>query len=176
MASFKAWFNLAILEATDKSTVLSPTSTTKPPKISELTLLVNLKVLPAPTNSDLEMEASIFFKILESNLLAEVTMASTTPLWASVKTLKFLKMDGNKSNLLFSPRTFNKLETEASMEPWDLAKTSTTTVLSSLDKAGLDKNSPILASDSTVCCKEVKDLAADSIDVVLAAAVYKAVA
>lgn len=87
MASFKALFSLATLEAIDKSTVLSPTSTIKPPKISGSTLLVNLKVLPAPTNLDLVTEASIFFKVLESNSLDEVTTASTIPLCASFKVL-----------------------------------------------------------------------------------------
>ncbi len=67
MASVKSLFSLLILPETDKSTVLSPTSTTTPPRISGLTLLLILNFFPSPTKVDFEIAVWIRFKYLFSN-------------------------------------------------------------------------------------------------------------
>lgn len=47
-------FILAIFEETDRSMVRSPISTTRPPRISGLTLVTTLSFWPWPTYCDLE--------------------------------------------------------------------------------------------------------------------------
>lgn len=159
MSSVRALLSLTILLAMDRSTVRSPTSTTRPPRMSALTLLVTLRVLPSPTKEDLEIEAERRLMVLLSKGEAEVMVASTTPLAALVKVSNFSTMEGMRESLLFSARRERKLETVLSALIAEL-KVEITVFLSSVDKAGFSRMTGSLASFLT---RSFKALRADSV-------------
>lgn len=70
-ASLRTLFILAMREETERSMVRSPTSTTRPPIMSELTSLVTLSFLPAPTYWDLLTAASSLARVLLSRACCE---------------------------------------------------------------------------------------------------------
>lgn len=156
MSSVRALLSLAILLAMDRSTVRSPTSTIRPPRMSALTLLVTLRVLPSPTKEDLEIEAERRLTVLLSRGEAEVMVASTTPLAALVKVSNFSTIEGMRESLLFSARRERKLETVLSAL-MALDKVETTVFLSSVDRAGFSRIAGSLASFLTSSFKATRE-------------------
>ncbi|KAH3662842.1 hypothetical protein OGATHE_004418 [Ogataea polymorpha] len=137
IVSDKTLLSLLTLEASDRSTDLSATSTIRPPKISGSTSFLIFRVLPGPTYLELVMDLVSLLRILLSNGFAETTVASTTPLYASLRTLNCLAMESNKDSLLFSANTVNRLDTTGSNFS-SLDKTETTSFLEFSDRAGFD--------------------------------------
>lgn len=171
MSSVRALLSLAILLETDKSTVRSPTSTMRPPRISGLTLLETFRVLPSPTKEDFEMEAWRRLRVLASRVEAEVMVASTTPLAALVKVSNWSTMEGMRDSLLLSASRPRKLLTVLSAL-MAVEKVETTAFLSSVERAGFSRMAAILGSSLTRAFRAVREVSAAGRTEDLTAAVY----
>lgn len=160
---------------TDKSTVLSPTSTIKPPRISGLTSLEIFKDLPDPTNLEPWIAFCNLWMVLESKGFAEMTVASTTPLYAEFKMENCLAMLVKRSNLLFSDKTESKLVTIGSNLRVD-ETVEMTCFLESRERAGFARMKPNLESLAMASFNFCTDWKVLSTEESFAAAVKRAVA
>lgn len=171
MSSVRALLSLAILFETDRSTVRSPTSTMRPPRISGLTLLETLRVFPSPTKEDLEMEAWRRLRVLLSREVAEVIVASTTPLAALVKVSNWETIEGMRDSLLLSARRPRKLVTVLSALIAE-EKVETMVFLSEAERAGFSRMTESLASSLRRALRAFKEDSAAGRAEDLTAAVY----
>lgn len=186
---------MAILDETERSIVLSPISTTRPPRMSGFTWLVTFSFLPAPTYADLETAASRRERVLLSNCYREsqhnskvldciltggnstwalVTINSTSPRDALMISPNFSQTPGSIPRRLFSARVARKFLT-VSLEPAAPRVFSSSAImplLSLSDRVGVVRMAASLVSLAKRSLRELRAFAAGSRAEDLAAAVY----
>lgn len=133
------------MEETERSTVRSPTSTMRPPRISGLTLLLTLRLEAFLAKEDLLIDAVRALIVLLSRGVADVIVASTIPLAALVRVSNLSATEARIDNLLFSAKTLRKFLTVASPFTAEVM-TLTTDSLSLAERAGLERICSILES------------------------------
>lgn len=193
----RSLFILAMREETLRSMVRSPTSTTSPPIMSELTSLVTLSFLPWPTYWDLETAVSRRDSVLLSRGCAShlrrqparpaqtesggkdgkrtwalVTLSSTSPRAALMMVPNFSQTPFRRPRRLFSASVLRKFLTVSPPAPACLASSATMAALSSAVRVGAARICDSLASFSTMALRLLRALAVGSRVEVLAAAVY----
>lgn len=91
-----------------RSTVLSPKSMMRPPRMLSLTLFSTLSVLPLAC-SDALSAFSIRWRIADSSGADEVTVTVRRPLWAEVRVKKSVRTAGVRGRRALDERTLRRL-------------------------------------------------------------------
>jgi len=92
-----------------RSTVLSPKSMMRPPRMLSLTLFSTLSVLPLAC-SDALSAFSIRWSVADSSGADEVTVTVRRPEWAEVRVKKSVRTAGVRGSRALDERTLRRLE------------------------------------------------------------------